>query len=147
MLWYVLISSCVILDVINVYWFYRISQGAVKLISINGRINYSIITTSIIAYLYYTDDWNDKKEWCRNSLNYRNMYNNNVYNNKKVYNNTNNNTYNPSNNANNVYNNDLSGNSNSKCNVFKLASTRASSATYNNNNSTLQQNYEHFKSR
>ena len=34
-MWYVLISSCVLLDLINLYWFYKIFQGVRKLLRTN----------------------------------------------------------------------------------------------------------------
>lgn len=151
-LWYVLISSCVILDVINVYWFYRISQGAVKLITHNGRINYSIIVSSMHAYLYYTHEYGEKhfgggvNGGVGGYFGVKNAYNNNTYNN---------NTYNTTNNFNNN-SNTFNTNNNTNRSTFSIiklsiASHRAANNynnnTHNNNNSTLQHNYEELKSR
>ncbi|ESN90822.1 hypothetical protein HELRODRAFT_186205 [Helobdella robusta] len=38
-IWYVLISSCIILDTINLYWFHKILQGTLKLFRVGGPNN------------------------------------------------------------------------------------------------------------
>lgn len=50
-IWYVLISSCLILDIINLYWFLKITQGIIKVLR-NTNQNSDITQYSTIHNMF-----------------------------------------------------------------------------------------------